>query len=169
MYVDHKIYRILSMTQSNWTAVSGVVKPGYQVASGNSKNSPYEKGTLEIQQPHFQELGLDLSSFYLGTINVSIAPYTFKVVNPQYTFPHLKWHADYPAETFSFSPCIVEHRDQRVQGLVYYPHPETKIGHFQDPSVIEIIAPRLSDMKYGDCLTLKLNSQEIQLTNPSPE
>ena len=151
------------MTQLNWTTVSGVVKPGYQVASGQAENSPYEKGTLEIQQPYFQELGLDLSNYYLGTINVSIAPYIFKVVEPKYTFPQVKWHADYPAETFSFSPCIVEHRDKSVQGFVYYPHPETKIGHFQNPSVIEIVAPRLADMEYGDRLTLKLNPQEIQL------
>jgi hypothetical protein len=153
------------MRKSNFITVDGIVKPGHQVASGRSKNSPYEKGTLEIQQPYFQELGLDLSDFYLGTINVSIAPNTFEVINPQYTFPHLKWHTDYPAETFSFSPCMIEHRDQRVQGFVYYPHPETKIGHFQDPSIIEIIAPRLSDMDYGDRLTLKLNPQEIQLTS----
>jgi hypothetical protein len=151
------------MTQLDWPTVTGVVKPGYQVASGQSKNSPYEKGTLEIQKSHFKRLGLDLSDCYLGTINVSIAPNTFKIVKPKYTFPHLKWHADYPAETFSFSPCIVEHRGQSVQGFVYYPHPETKIGHFQDPSVIEIIAPRLADMAYGDRITLKLNPQEIQL------
>jgi hypothetical protein len=153
------------MTQLDWATVIGVVKPGYQVASGQSKNSPYDKGTLEIQQPYFKELGLDLSDCYLGTINVSIAPHTFKVLEPKYTFPHLKWHTDYPAETFSFSPCLVEHRDASVQGFVYYPHPETKIGHFQDPSVIEIIAPRLPGMEYGDRLTLKLNPQEIQLVS----
>ncbi len=152
------------MEQLNWTTVTGVVKPGHQVASGRSKNSPYEKGTLESQLPYFQELGLDLSDFYLGTINVSIAPYTFDVVEPKHTFPDVKWHADYPAETFSFSPCIVEHGDKSYQGFVYYPHPETKIGHFQDPCVVEIIAPPLSDMKYGDRLTLRLNPKEIQLT-----
>ena len=151
------------MTQAKWTTVTGEVKPGYGVASGKSENSPYEKGTLEIQQPHFQKLGLDLGNFYLGTINVSIAPYTFNLFDPKYTFHKVKWHPDYPAETFSFSPCIVEHKDKSAQGIVYYPHPETKIGHVQDPSIIEIIATRLSGMEYGDRLSLKLNSQEIKL------
>lgn len=151
------------MTQVDWITVIGVVRPGHQVASGQSKNNPYEKGTLESQLPYFQELGLDLSGFYLGTINVSIAPRTFDLAQPKYTFSEVKWHADYPAETFSFSPCEVEHQGNRFQCFVYYPHPETKIGHFQDPSVLEIIAPPLSGLDYGDRLTLKLNSQEIQL------
>jgi len=151
------------MTQLNWTTVTGVVKPGYGVASGQGEDSPYEKGTLAIQQPYFQNLGLDLSDFYLGTINVSIAPYTFELAEPKYTFQNVKWHSDYPAETFSFSPCIAEHHGESVQSFVYYPHPETKIGHFQDPSIIEIIAPRLSELEYGDRLSLKLNPQEIML------
>ena len=149
--------------QPNWTSVVGVVKPGYQVASGQSERTPYEKGTLELQQPHFQKLGLDISKFYLGTINISIAPHTFVLVAPKHTFAQVKWHPAYPTETFSFSPCIVEYQDKTVRGLVYYPHPETKIGHHQDPSIIEIIAPRLAQMKYGDRLRLKLNPKEIAL------
>ncbi|MEL6578265.1 MAG: hypothetical protein AAFQ14_00825, partial [Cyanobacteria bacterium J06621_12] len=48
-------------------------------------------------------------------------------------------------------------------GLVYYPHPEKKIGHFQDPAIIEIIAPKILNLDYGDRLILKLNPQEIKL------
>ncbi|MGF1457871.1 MAG: hypothetical protein ACFBSG_02475 [Leptolyngbyaceae cyanobacterium] len=151
------------MINSDWITVNGLVKPGHQIASGKSENSPYEKGSLEIQLPYFQKLGLDLKEFYLGTINVSITPYTCELVRPKFTFELVKWHADYPAETFSFSPCIVAHHDKSFQGLVYYPHPETKIGHFQDSSIIEVIAPLFSGMEYGDRLTLQLNPQEIRL------
>jgi hypothetical protein len=153
------------MAQPNWIALTAIVKPGYQVASGQATDSPYEKGTLEMQLPYFQDLGLDLSDFYLGTLNLSIAPYTFELVQPKYTFPHVKWHPNYPAETFSFSPCEIEYEAKRDSGLVYYPHPETKIGHLQDSSIIEIIAPHLANFEYGDRLTLKLNPQEIKL-NP---
>lgn len=116
-----------------------------------------------MQLPYFRALGLDLSGFYLGTVNVSIAPYTFKLEQPQYTFPQVKWHPNYPAETFSFSSCMVEYQDRDVEALVYYPHPESKIGHFQDPSVVEVIAPYLIGVKYDDRLTLKLNPQEVKL------
>lgn len=153
------------MKQFDWTTVPGTVKPGHQIASGKSAESPYEKGSLELQRPHLQACGLDISHFYLGTINVSIVPYTFALVEPTYTFHEVKWHPRYPAETFSFSPCVVEYQGESVQALVYYPHPETKIGHFQAPSIVEIIAPSLSGLAYGDRLTLQLNPQEIQLIN----
>lgn len=149
---------------SNLVALTGIVKSGHQVASGSAEDSPYERGTLEMQLPFFRNLGLDLSSFYLGTINVSIAPHTFKLVRPQYTFTQVKWHPDYAAETFSFSPCQVVHQDLTYAGLIYYPHPETKIGHFQDDSIIEAIAPKIPGLNYGDRLILKVNPQEVVIT-----
>ena len=151
--------------ESDLVSLTGIVKPGHQVASGSSPNSPYEKGTLEMQLPFFQELGLDISSFFLGTINISIAPHTFKPVKPKYTFHHVKWHPDYDAETFSFSPCRLVHRGNNYQGLIYYPHPETKIGHFQDDSILEAIANHIPNLNYGDRITLGIDPQEIQL-NP---
>lgn len=150
---------------SELVSLTGIVKPGHQVASGSSPNSPYERGTLEMQLPFFQKLGLDLSSFFLGTINISIAPNTFKLVKPKHTFPHVKWHPDYDAETFSFSPCRLLHQGNSYQGLIYYPHPETKIGHFQDDSILEAIAPKIPDLNYGDRITLEIDPQEIQLNS----
>ncbi|MEM6611174.1 MAG: hypothetical protein AAF652_02775, partial [Cyanobacteria bacterium P01_C01_bin.72] len=73
------------------------------------------------------------------------------------------WHPDYPAETFSFCRCEVNYQQIDYSGWVYYPHPETKIGHFQDPSIIEVIAPKIKELNYGDHLSLKLNPQEIKL------
>ncbi len=90
-----------------------------------------------MQLPFFKELGLDLSPYYFGTLNISIAPHTFEIKQPQYTFKNVKWHPDYPAETFSFSLCQVIVKNINYQGLIYYPHPETKIGHFQDDSIVE--------------------------------
>lgn len=141
--------------------ILGVLKSGHQVASGMSPNNPYERGTIEMQLPFFQALGLDLSAFFLGTLNVHIAPHTFKIVNPSYTFRNVKWHQNYPAEDFSFSPCEVVFLNQTNRGLVYYPHPETKIGHFQDPSIVEVIAPHISHIEYGDTVKIAFDPAEI--------
>ena len=149
--------------ESGLVALSGIVKSGHQVASGRAEDSPYERGTLDMQLPFFRDLGLDLSSFFLGTINISIAPHTFELVRPKYTFADVKWHPDYAAETFSFSPCQVVHQNITYTGLIYYPHPETKIGHFQDDSIIEAIAPSIPSLNYGDRLILKVAPQEIEL------
>lgn len=151
--------------QQESTIISGSIQPGHQVASGIARNSPYAAGTIAMQLPYFLQQGLDLSNYYLGTLNILIAPNKFRVQNPLYTFPLVKWHPDYPAETFSFSPCQVIFRGIKYKGLVYYPHPETKIGHFQADSILEVIALPIPDIKYGDQVQLIVDSQEIALSH----
>lgn len=141
----------------------GVIKSGHRVASGWAEDSPYERGTIEMQLPFFKELGLDLSTYFSGTLNISIAPHTFKIERPQYTFKKVKWHPDYPAEDFSFSPCQIIFKDMSYSGFIYYPHPETKIGHFQDESVLEAIALPIPKLSYGDRVLLAVNRHEIAI------
>ncbi|MGB3693834.1 MAG: hypothetical protein WA865_15425 [Spirulinaceae cyanobacterium] len=141
--------------------VTGIVKQGHQVASGIASDSPYDQGTIKIQLPFFQKLGLDLSPYYLGTLNISIAPHSFAIKQPQYTFKKVKWHPDYPPEDFSFSPCQVIVENINYSGFIYYPHPETKIGHFQDDSILEAIALPIPNLNYGDSLQLVVDKREI--------
>ena len=54
---------------TEWILVEVIIKQGHQVASGLAKDNPYPRGTIEMQIPFFQQLGLDLSSFFLGTFN----------------------------------------------------------------------------------------------------
>lgn len=144
-------------------SIWGIVKPGHQVASGQAKDSPYERGTIAMQLPFFRDLGLDLQGFFLGTLNISLAPHRFEMVQPKYTFPLVKWHPNYEAETFSFSPCQLVYGDRTYAGLIYYPHPETKLGHFQDDAIIEAIAPPIPNLKYGDAIELKIIPDEIKI------
>ncbi|GAB4418930.1 MAG: hypothetical protein Kow002_06190 [Anaerolineales bacterium] len=48
-------------------------------------------------------------------------------------------------------------------GWVYYPHPETKLRHFQNPSLIEVIAMEIPGIRYGDKLDILLNGNQIQI------
>lgn len=150
--------------QSETKIISGIIKPGHQVASGLAEDSPYAEGTIAMQLPHFQQQGLDLSDYFLGTLNIDVAPHKFKILKPQYTFPLVKWHPDYPAETFSFSPCQIIFRAVEYQSLIYYPHPETKLGHFQADTIIEAIAPPIAEIKYGDKVELRVNGLEIMVS-----
>ncbi len=147
-----------------WLRVRGVIKQGHQVASGRATNSPYPKGTIEMQIPFFQALGLDLTPFFPGTLNISLSPYTFKLNKPEFTFPKVQWNPDYPPEDFSFSHCRVSFKAQIYQGLIYYPHPETKLGHFQDSSTLEIIAPLIQGVNYQDSVVLEVKASEIIVT-----
>ena len=144
-----------------WVVVSGIIIKGHHVASQPSTEYPYP--TLEKQKPYFKERGLDLDRFHLGTLNISIAPLKFEMVKPEYTFPLVAWTDLHPPETFSFSPCKVRFPGQEYEGMVYYPHPETKIRHFQDPSMIEVMAQEIAGIGYGSRVELVLDPQQIRI------
>ncbi|WP_013325005.1 hypothetical protein [Gloeothece verrucosa] len=151
------------MINAQWITLEGVVKEGHKVASGMAKDSPYPQGTIEMQLPFFKALGLDLTDFFPGTLNVSIYPHYFTLKNPQYTFKQVKWNPDYPSEDFSFCECRVYFENLHYHALIYYPHPETKIGHFQDRYTVEILAPLIPKIEYGDQIILQVNLLEIAL------
>lgn len=148
-------------SEKGFKLCQGTLVKGHRVASHPSKEYPY--GTLEKQAPYFKERGLDLSRFFLGTLNISIAPLTFEMVRPEYTFPLVEWTDLHPPETFSFSPCRLRFAGREYEGLVYYPHPETKIRHFQDPSLVEVIAGRIPGIGYGDRVELLLDPRQIHI------
>jgi len=146
-----------------WNTIVGRVQQGYQIASGGAKNSPYPEGSIKMQLPYFQALGLDLTSCFVGTLNISIQPYTFELVQPTYTFAQVKWNIDSPAEDFSFSSCRLSYQKQDYFGWIYYPHPETKPAHFQNPSTLEILAPFIPNITYGVSIYLGINLKEVKL------
>lgn len=132
---------------------------GHQVASRPSKYYPYS--SLEKQKPFFKKLGLDLSEYFNGTLNISIAPFEFEMSKPEFTFPLVEWTDLHPPETFSFSRCKVNFQGKEYAGWVYYPHPETKKTHFQNPALIEVITYEVVNIKYGDLIELEVNNAEI--------
>ena len=146
---------------STWTVVSGVIVEGYRVASEPSKD--YSYGSLEKQIPLFKKLGLDLEWFYQGKLNISIAPYTFEMVAPAYTFRQVAWTDQHPPEDFSFSRCKVRFSGGEYDGYVYYPHPETKKRHFESDSILEIISLYIHNIHYGDQVELEVNAEEVRI------
>lgn len=116
-----------------------------------------------MQRPFFAERGLDLSPFFEGTLNIDIAPRTFRLVQPAHTFRQVRWTDLHPPEDFSFSACRVRHRGVEQAGWVYTPHPETKAAHYQPPTMLELILPWVEGIAYGDGVELDLRSTEIAI------
>ncbi|MBL9178273.1 MAG: hypothetical protein JNM65_09425 [Verrucomicrobiaceae bacterium] len=141
---------------------SATIVQGHRVASGLNGNPLFPGGTLRMQLPFFQELGLDLSRFHLGTLNVSIAPLCYRVVKAKHTFRTVKWHPTEPAEDFSFFDVVV-HRDGAlpVEGFIYHPHPETKPKHSQKPDVLELLLPWVEGLAYGTKIVLEVPPSQI--------
>ncbi len=142
-----------------WTPVHGIIAQGYRVASAPSKDYPY--GALDRQRPIFKSLGLDLDEYFNGTLNIDIRPNTFEMKSPEFTFHAVEWTDLHPAEHFSFSRCKVLYAAIDYDGWVYYPHPETKLRHFQNPSLLEVIARPIPQINYGDAVDVLLNPGEI--------
>ena len=154
---------------SDWIQVKGLVQQGYGVASGKAGNPRFPHGTLAMQKAFFRERGLNLEEYFLGTLNLSIAPYRYEVRQAKYTFRNVKWSPNDPAEDFSFFDCqILTPTHKRLSGLIYYPHPETKPEHFQAPDVLEIITSFIGDLKYGDALTLEVDRQQMDIEIIAP-
>ncbi|HSM70858.1 MAG TPA: hypothetical protein VK851_04885 [Anaerolineales bacterium] len=154
------------MTKPNWVTLKGKLEKGYRVASGPSDAYP-EYGSIEKQKPYFKELGLDLEHVFNGTLNISIEPHQFRVENPQYRFPSVKWTELTYAEDFSFSRCRIKFQGTEYDGFVYYPDPKTKKEHFQSASTIEVLAPYVDGIKYEDELEISLNMKEIKVVSPA--
>ena len=144
--------------------IPATIVQGHRVASGLNGNPRFPGGTLRMQLPFFRELGLDLSSYHLGTLNVSIAPMSYRVMKPKWTFRALKWHPTEPAEDFSFFDVIVHREDEpSISGLIYFPHPETKPEHFQKPEVLELLLPWMEGLTYGQKIWLEGPVEQMRI------
>jgi len=151
------------LSKVQWITLKGKLTKGYRVASGPSEAYP-EYGSIEKQKPYFKQLGLDLDHVFNGTLNISIAPYEFDMTSPKYTFQNVKWTELTNAEDFSFSRCKITFQGVEYEGFVYYPDPKTKKEHFQSTFTIEVLAPFIADIRYGDTIDISLNSEEIKIT-----
>ena len=148
-----------------WNTLRGTLVQGYRVASGPSRDYPY--GTLDKQRPIFKARGLDLEGYFNGTLNIDLRPFTFKLIKPEFTFRNVEWTDLHPPENFSFSRCKVIYKDIEYEGWVYYPHPETKLRHFQDPSLLEVIALPIPEIKYGDEVQVCIHPDRIEVSKPA--
>ncbi len=152
-----------SLTQRDWRAVSAVLVPGYGVASGTGAKSPHPAGSIELQLPHFRARGLDLDRYFLGTLNLKLEAKSFTLTNPRYNFAQIRWTELHGPEDFSFSPCRIEFRSVRYDGLIYYPHPSTKPAHYQPANVIEVLSEKIPNISDGARVVLFVDSGEVEI------
>jgi hypothetical protein len=146
-----------------YTIFNGVVQPGFQFASGQAIGrekapSPFARGTLEMQHPHFKARGFDLEAevpgLFWGTINIKIDR-ELVLAQPDRTLELVDWTAgapgaQIPPETFSFIRCCVAFGGRYHLGLIYYPHPETKgptNAHRYD--ALEVVTERIEGIGPG--------------------
>ncbi|MBV8633692.1 MAG: hypothetical protein JO002_04320 [Burkholderiaceae bacterium] len=133
--------------------LEGVVITGHGVASGRAADSPYPAGSISLQLPHFLKAGIDLSPYFSGTLNVDLAPHLPQAKRIVFDGV-LHWHGDI-AERFTLARVDFRIAAREVEGLWYYPHPETKPAHFQRTSVVELLLPYIAGVAAGDSVSLR--------------
>jgi hypothetical protein len=146
-------------------AVTGIVRQGHGAASGRAKH-PYPDGTLALQFPIFRAQHVDLSGFYRGTLNVDLAPARFVLEQADVTLRQVRWTDRIPPEDFSFFACLLEFDGARFPALIYRPHPETKVEHFQNDSILEIMAPHVRGIGAGSRVVLRVRSRQVKVELP---
>ena len=146
--------------------LKGRLCAGHGVASGTSTQSPYPEGSIRMQSPVFRFLGLDLSDCFFGTLNLDFAPLEVSLSNPDHLFEKVRWTELHPPETFSFWRVEIKATEvEVVSGWIYYPHPETKERHWQPPTTLELLAPRLSGVEPGCTISLRDPRRRIKLVD----
>lgn len=139
-----------------------MVVKGHGVASGCAPDCPYPGGSLARQIPCFQQHGVDLTGFHRGTLNVDVSPQRCVPFNPDLTLRQVRWTDRIPPEDFSFLACLLVVGGTTYRGLIYYPHPETKVEHFQNDSLLEVMAPFIAGLNAGAAVTLRLRRCQVR-------
>lgn len=147
--------------------IQGIVTQGHQVASGSSPSSPFPEGTIKLQNPCFVQAGIDLSDCYLGTLNISISSYQFQISKAEHTLRDVRWIDSHPPETYSFVSCHLNCKSVSHSSWPYYPHPETKVMHYQPLSLMGILSQEIHGSIYGDRISLAFSSDSVQFTQSS--
>ncbi|WP_338750343.1 hypothetical protein [Janibacter alittae] len=142
----------------------GVVVAGHGVASGRAGDSPFARGTIALQAPHFAARGLDLTPFVMATVNLDLAPRRLWPRTPRWTFPDVDWTHVHGPETFSFLECTVRRDADEHEGLVYLPHPQTKPMHHQPSTVVELLLPPLPGLAPGDELEVAVPHDQAYIS-----
>lgn len=146
-----------------YTLVSGEIKSGHGVASGKLKDERYPEGTLKQQFKYFLEKGLDLSNYFMGTINLDISPYAYEIKEPKYFFKNIDWSDYISPENFYFFDVLLYFKDKTYEGVIYMPDPETKEDHMQKSTILELILPKINGLEYGDVVEIEINKDQLEI------
>jgi len=112
----------------NITEISGIVDRGLRHSSGYDENGKAFRfygsnvGSIKSQRSFFEKIIPEFSEIYNGSINVSIHPKRFDIVEFDYEI-NCKWDPNRRAENFWFVNTAIIHKNNSYKGYVYYPCP----------------------------------------------
>lgn len=154
--------------------LKGHVAQGYRVASGlSTRDTRFPLGTIKMQAPFFAAQGLDLEQYFngnlvWGTVDLDLHNKSFRQGRSDWFFKDVFWTDLQPAENFFLTKATLFYKDVAYKALWYHPDPSTKPNHFQYPTIMEFIAEKIPDIKYGDPFEAEMEPDTIVLTDTKP-
>ena len=142
-------------------SLTGTVAKGYGHASGSAK---YPEGTINLQKIAFLKHGLDIRMCFSGTINLSIAPSTYEVAQPEFILKGVEWKSGRIPENFFIGRALIITNGQEIPAYVYLPDPTTKTGSTDNPQHLQLLAPFIEGLHTGAALTVKIRSKEFVIS-----
>ena len=119
-----------------------------------------------MQNPYFQALGLDLSHYHRGTLNITSLRTGIRA-RAAPDFPRSKMASHRTRGDFSFFDVrLIRPGALPSEGLIYFPHPDTKPKHFQQPDVLELLLPFVNGLSYSTEIRLEVPTEQM-LIEPS--
>ena len=73
-----------------------------------------------------------------------------------------------PAENFKFCRCHILANSTSYPALIYQPQLDTKIEHFQPINQLELLAPFIDNLDYGDVISLDISNAKVTLFDVYP-
>jgi hypothetical protein len=136
-----------------------VVK-GDQVVSGRANDLRFPRGTVTI----FSNAGgLNLNGYYIATVNAQFNYHAIVLNLYDHYFEQVKWYENMPTENFKFCQCHILKNSTSYPALIYQPQVETKVEHLQPINQLELLAPLIEHLHYGDVISLNISNAKVTL------
>jgi len=146
----------------------GQLIQGYRVDSGlSTRDMRFPQGTLRTQEPFFAALGFSFEEYFggrhvWGSLNMDLQTLAYRQKESHWFLKNVNWTPLQPAENFFITRCSVMFGSNTYKAVWYNPDPATKPNHFQYPTVIQFIAERIPDIKYGDVFDAEVPDECIE-------
>ena len=144
----------------------GMVVRGYRVASGLAADARFPEGTIAPQLPMFLQRVPGFEAYlggaaFPGTVNVRIPGARIAILAPEIMLEGVRWTDSFPPERFFLSRAELVREGVVTPAFLYIPDPATKPDHHQSRDIVELLAPRIGGLAYGDPVTLRFGAHAI--------
>lgn len=111
--------------------------------------------TILLQKKFFKRI-INVAKLHDGTIN-GTSDRIFDCLMPDFImFRNVKWTKDFFTEDFNLYPVSIIYQKQKYEGFVYK---ASRSPHFIDRHHVEILAPKIKNLKMNTTLLLTFESR----------